>query len=91
MEPGHDPQGFSPEEMDDLNRLKGRRNEGEEADILSLAEMGFYRRCDLCGEGCPWEVCERCWQTVVEPRGTEAIQRMKRRWLEEGLPRPEGL
>lgn len=81
---------LSDEEMAALRRLRGRAEE-DETSTLSLAELGFYSHCDLCGRPCRWEVCERCWQTVVEPRGAEAMQRMKRRWLEEGLPWPEEL
>lgn len=79
--------GLAPRERRRLARLRRRRERGP---TTSLADLGFYwRECDLCGRPCQQEVCDRCWQTVIEPRASKAMERMKRRWLEAGLPWPE--
>jgi len=36
-------------------------------------------------------MCDRCWQTVSEARASNAMERMKHRWLEARLPWPEDL
>lgn len=64
-------QGFSRKEKATLRRLRWKaRGQGEEAATISLADLGFYRHCDLYGKPRSYEVPQRRWPTVAKCRLT---------------------
>lgn len=56
--------------------------------ISILLELGVYNQCERCGRPTRFILCEPCHQ-VVTALSQRAYERMRRRWLDAGLPWPE--